>query len=118
MFADFSPQGNRLALYSAEINKIFVFDIISLKFLSQIPIYGPTNDLLRLRFFNDENLVCSSTNHTLYLINVERGEILTCVDFGDIPAPIAVSHKRKIVFVGVDCSERFELINVHLPRKL
>ena len=116
-FADFSPNGNRLALYSAEINKIFIFDIISLKFLSQVLIYGPSNDLLRLKFFDNENLVCSSINHTLYLINVERGEVLTCVDFGDIPAPIAVSHKRRIVFVGVDCSERFELINVHLPRK-
>ena len=117
-FADFSPNGNRLALHRIPINKIFVFDMISLTFLSQILIYGPSDDILRFKFFNNENLVCGSTNHTLHLINVERGEILTCVDFGDIPAPIAVSHERKIVFVGVDCSERFELINVHLPRKL
>ena len=117
LFADFSPDGNRLALFSAEVNKIFMFDILSMKFLSQVTIYGPSNDLLRLKFFDNENLVCSSTNHVVYLINVERGEILTCLDFGDIPALIAVSRKRSIIFVGRDCSERFELINVRLPRK-
>ena len=117
-FAEFSPDGHTLAFFSLQINKIFIFDINSMKFLSQIPIYGPSNDLLRFKFFDNENLVCGSTDHTLYLINVDSGEILTCVDFGDIPAPIAVSHEKSIVFVGVDCSERFALIKVHLSRKL
>ena len=116
-FADFSFEGNRLALSTLQINKIFIFDIVSMKFLSQVTIYGPSNDLLRLKFFDNENLVCSSTNHIVYLINVGRGEILTCVDFGDIPAPLDVSRKRSIIFVGHDCSERFELIHVWLPRK-
>ena len=117
-FADFSPEGNRLALSSLQINKIFIFDTLSMKFLSQLTIYGPSIDRLRLKFFDNENLVCSSTNHIVYLINVERGEILTCVDFGDIPAPIDVFRKRSIIFVGHNCSDRFELIHVWLPRKL
>ena len=118
LFAKFSPQGNRLALSSPEVNKIFIFDVASIKFLAQIPINGPHNDLIRLTFFDNDNLVCSSTNHTLYFINVERGEILTCLDVGDIPAPIAVCRERRIVFAALDSSERFELLKVWLPRKL
>ena len=52
----------------------------------------------------------------LYFINVDRGEILTCLDMGNIPAPISVSRKRNIVFAAVDYSEDFELIKVCLPR--
>jgi hypothetical protein len=117
LFAKFSPQGNRLALSSVEVDKIFIFDVASIKFLAQIPINGPSN-LIRLMFFDDRNLVCSSTNHMLYFINVDRGEILTCLDVGDIPRPIAVCRERSIVFAALDCSERFELIKVWLPRKL
>ncbi|CAB4036382.1 E3 ubiquitin- ligase DZIP3 [Paramuricea clavata] len=118
LFAKFSAQGNRLALWSAEVNKIFIFDVASIKFLAQTPINGPHNDLIRLTFFDNENLVCSSTNHMLYFINADRGEILTCLDVGDIPAPIAVCRERSIVFAALNCSERFELIKVWLPRKL
>ena len=114
--AKFSPQGSRLALFSEEIKKIFIFDVVSLSYVAQVPIYGPSNDILRFKFFDDENLVCGSTNHVLYFIGVDRGEIITCLDMGNIPAPIDVSRKRSIVFAGVDCSERFELIKVCLPR--
>ena len=82
----------------------------------QVPIYAPSDDVLRFKFFSNENLVCGSTNHILCFINVDRGEILTCLDMGNIPVPIDVSRKRSIVFAGVDCSERFELIKVCLPR--
>jgi hypothetical protein len=54
----------------------------------------------------------------LYFINVDGGEILTCLDVGDIPAPIAVCRERSIVFAALDSSERFELLKVWLPRKL
>ena len=114
-FAQFSPQGSRLALFSEEIKKIFIFDVVSLRYVAQVAIYGPSDDLLRFKFFDDENLVCGSTNHILYFINVDRGEIITCLDMGNIPALIDVSRKRSIVFAGVDCSERFELIKVCLP---
>ena len=114
--AEFSPQGSRLALFSEEMKKIFIFDVVLLRYVAQVPIYGPSDDLLRFKFFDDENLVCGSTNHILYFIDVDRGEIITCLDMGNIPAPIDVSHKRNIVFAGVDCSERFELIKVCLPR--
>ena len=114
--ATFSPQGSRLALFSAEIYKIFIFDILSVRYVAQVPIYGPSDDLLRLKFFDNENLVCGSTNHILYFINVDRGEILTCLDMGNIPAPIGVSRKRSIVFTGHNCSESFELIKVWLRR--
>ena len=113
--AQFSPQGSRLALFSEEIKKIFIFDVVSLRYVAQVAIYGPSDDLLRFKFFDDENLVCGSTNHILYFINVDRGEIITCLDMGNIPALIDVSRKRSIVFAGVDCSERFELIKVCLP---
>ncbi len=115
--ADFSLEGNRLALSTLQINKIFIFDTVSMKFLSQVTIYGAYRDGLQLKFFDSENLVCTTTNHIMYLINVERGEILTCVDFRDNPAPIDVCGKRSIIFVGHDWSESFELVHVWLPRK-
>ena len=114
--AEFSPQGNRLALFSAEINKVFIFDILSIRYVAQVPTYGPSFDILTLKFFDDENLVCGSTDHILYFINVDRGEILTCLDMGNIPAPISVSRKRSIVFAGLNYSENFELIKVWLHR--
>ena len=112
----FSPQGSRLALFSDEIKKIFILDVVSLSFVAQVPLYGPSNHNLRFKFFDDENLVCGSTNHILYFINVDRGEIITCLDMGNIPIPIDVSRKQSIVFAGVYYSERFELIKVCLPR--
>ena len=114
--AEFSPQGSRLALFSEEIYKIFIFDVMSLSCVAQVPIYGPSDDLVRLKFFDDENLVCSFTDHTLCFINVDSGEIITCLDMGKIPASIEVSRKRSIVCAGIHRSERFELIKVCLPR--
>ena len=112
----FSPQGSRLALLSDGIKKIFILDVVSLSCVAQVPIYGPSYGTLWFKFFDDENLVCGSTNHILYFINVDRGEIITCLDMGNIPRPIDVSRKQSIVFAGVDYSERFELIKVCLPR--
>ena len=114
--AEFSPQGSRLALFSEDIYKIFMFDVVSLSCVAQVPIFGSSDDISWFKFFDDENLVCSSTNHILYFINVDRGEIITCLDMGNIPLLIDVSRKRSIVFAGVSCSERFELIKVCLPR--
>ena len=114
--ATFSPQGNRVALFSLEINKIFIFDVVSLTYVAQVPKYVPIVDILSFKFFGNENLVCGSRSHILYFINVDRGEIITCLDMGNIPAPIDVSRKRSDVFVGLNFSERFELINVCLPR--
>ena len=114
--AEFSPQGSRLAL-CGEINKIFIFDVVSLSCVAlQLPIYEPSDDIARLKFFDDENLVCGSTNHILHFINVDRGEIITCLDMGNIPSSIDVSRKRSIVCAGIDGSERFELIIICLPR--
>ena len=114
--AEFSPQGSRLALFSGEINKIFIFDVVSLRYVAQVPIYGPSDDLLRFKFFDDENLVCGSTNHILYFINVDSGEIITYLDMGKIPSSIDVSRKRSIVCAGIECSDRFDFIKVCLPR--
>ncbi len=115
---DFSPQGNRLAIAMCglRMNTIFIFDTISTKFLSQVSIYGPSNDFPKPKFFDNENLVCSSISHFLYLINAERGEILTYLDFGDRPDPFDVCRKRSIIAAAHDCSEGFKLINVWLPR--
>ena len=117
LHAEFSPQGSRLALFG-EIKKIFIiFDVVSLICVAQFPIYGASENILStFMFFDNENLICGFTDHTLCFINVDRGEIITCLDMGNIPAPIDVSRKRSIVFAGVDCSERFELIKVCLPR--
>ena len=113
--AEFSPQGNRLALPSVEMNKIFIFDVASIKRVAQIPI----TNIAEFKFFDNENLVCSSeVNHMLYFFNVDRGEILTCLDVDDVPTRINVCREQNIVLVGLNCSERFELIKIRWPRKL
>ena len=114
--AEFSTQGSKLALFSDEIHKIFIFNVVLLSCVAQVPIYGPSDDIRWFKFFDDENFFCNSTNHILYFINVGLGEILTCLDMGNIPLLIDVSRKRSIVFAGLDRSERFELIKVCLPR--
>ena len=113
--AEFSPQGSRLAFFG-ETREIFIFDVVSLSCVAQVAIYWATENTPSFKFFDDENLVCGSTNHILYFINVDRGEIITCLDMGNIPASIDVSRKRSIVCAGIHRSERFELIKVCLPR--
>ena len=114
--AEFSPQGSRLACFG-ETRKIFVFDVVSLSCVMQMPIYGASeNHVPILKFFDNENLVCGFTDHILCFINVDRGEIITCLDMRNIPFPISVSRKRSIVCAGIHDSERFELIKVCLPR--
>ena len=113
--AEFSPQGSRLALFG-EARKIFIFDVVSLSCVVQVPIYWASVNNPRFKFFDNENLVCGFTNHTLCFINVDSGEIITCLDMGNIPSSIDVSRKRSIVCAGIHGSERVELIKVCLPR--
>ena len=113
--AEFSPQGSRLAFFGVT-RKIFILDVVSLSCVVQFPIYGPSDDIPRLKFFDNENLVFGSTNHILYFISVDRGEIITCLDMGNIAFRINVSRERSIVCAGIHRSERFELIKVCLPR--
>ena len=113
--AEFSPQGSRLALFG-ETRKIFIFDVVSLSWVVQVPIYWASVNNPRFKFFDNENLVCGFTDHTLCFINVDSGEIITCLDMGKVPSSIDVSRKRSIVCAGSHGSERVELIKVCLPR--
>ena len=61
--AEFSPQGNKVALFSIGINSIFIFDVVSLRYVARIHIYGPTDDALAFKFFDNENLVCGSLGY-------------------------------------------------------
>ena len=115
LHAEFSPQGSRLALFG-ETRKIFVFDVVSLSCVVQMPIYGASENVPILKFFDNENLVCGFTDNILCFINVDRGEIITCLDMRNIPAQIDVSRKRSILCASIHRSERFELIKVCLPR--
>ena len=111
--AEFSPGGNRLAISCFIVDKIFTFDVASITMLPQISIHGKCTDL---KFYDEENLICGSKNQMIYLINVERGEILTCLDVGDAPDPICVCRKLNIVCVGLKRSKRFEILKIFSPR--
>ena len=114
--AQFSPNGNKLAISCVESNNVSIFDITSMSFLGQIYIGGQYMWAdLALKFFDNENLLCSSSNNMLYSININNCEILTCLDIGDVPRPISVCRERNIVCVGLDYSENFELVTVRLP---
>ena len=114
--AEFSPEGNRLAVSCDESNKVWIFDVASKHFLAKIAIRGPKFDILELKFFDNENLLCGSGN-MLYYININSCEILACLDIDDIPRPISVCRKRSIVCVGLNYSRNFKLVTVFPPRR-
>ena len=115
--AEFSPEGNRLALSSVENTKVFIYDVTSECFLATV-IKLSDGSLLGLKFFDDKSLLLGSSNHMLYFYNLEleNAEILTCLDVGDSPCPISVCRKRTMACVGLRFSEYFELIKVCPPR--
>ena len=54
----------------------------------------------------------------LYLVSVERGEVLTFLGSDDVKFPtIHLCRKQSIVLVNRSASENFELIKAWLPRK-
>ena len=111
-YAEFSPEGNRLALSCIEIYKLFIFDVVSTSMLHQISFSG---DCGGLKFFDEKNLICSFVE-TIYFINVKRGEILACLDVGSYPTPISLCRKHNIVCAGLYTTGNFMLLEVILPR--
>ena len=117
--AQFSPDGNKLAICYSWSNKISIFDIASEIVLAQIATDGPGGDSsLVLKFFDNENLLYSSVANMLYCINTNSCEILTCLDIGDVVGKISVCRKRNIVCVGCHYSKNFKLVTVCPPRRL
>jgi hypothetical protein len=114
--AEFSPEANKLAISCWESNNICIFDVASTSFLAQIAIGGPELDIPVLKFFDNENLLCGSDNNMLYSININRREILTCLDIGDKPNPISVCSERNVACVGLNNSKKIVLVEVCLPR--
>ena len=116
-YAQFSPDGNKLGISCLESNKILIFDITPMSFQGQISVGGPDwYGHLTFKFFDNENLLCSSLNNMLYSVNINNREILTCLDINDIPRPISVCRERNIVCAGLNYSENFELVTVYPPR--
>ena len=113
--AEFSPEGNKLAMWGFPSQKILIFDVASKCLLGKISISDFTSEL---KFFDNENLLCGSRNkNMLYLINISSCEILTCLDIGVTPSSISVCRERDIVCVDVDYSETFKLVTVYSPRR-
>ena len=111
--AEFSPEGNTLAVFSWSIKKFFIFDVVSTSMLAQISFAG---DLIGgFKFFDEKNLIYSFLE-TIYCINVERGEILACLNLGVWPSTISVCRKLNIVCAGLNQSGNFQLLEVVLPR--
>ena len=110
--AEFSPEGNTLALTCVDIDKLFVFDIVSASMLHPISFAGECDCF---EFFDEKNLICSFLK-TIYLINVERGEILACLKPGVWPFPISLCRKQNIVCVGLERAGNFQSLEIILPR--
>ena len=112
--ATFSPDGNKLVLSRRNYERIFIFDVVSMRFVAQIPIYGLWSNL---SLFDYKYLLCGATS-MIYLIDLEHAEILTCLNVGDIPESISLCRKQSIVCVAFNNSpEKFDLIKVCFPRK-
>ena len=116
--AQFSPDGDKLAISCAQSNKISILDIVSKSFLGQIAIGEPDSlGKLGLEFFDNENLLCCSQNNMLYIMNINSCKILTCLYIGDDASSISVCRERNIVCIGLNCSGNFELVTVCPPRR-
>ena len=117
-FAAFSQQADRLAVWSMNSKKIVAFDVSSVSALSEIPLPGSPPEGVTFRFLDNKNLLCATSEHMLYLTNIERGEVLTCLDTGgEYCNPIPFCRERSIVMFNRLHSELFHLIKVWLPRK-
>ena len=110
--AEFSPEGNTLALSFRYINKLFIFDVASKRMLAPIAFAG---SCCGVKYFDERNLVCSFLQ-TIYFINVERSEILACLDVGTYPKPISIGRKPNIVCAGLRELGNFQLLEIILPR--
>ena len=116
--AQFSPDGNKLAICHFESNKISIFDIALEIVHAQIATDGPSwYAHWVLKFFDNENLLYSSLDNMLYCINTNSCKILTCLDIGDKAGDISVCRKRNIVCVSCDYRNNFKLVTVCPPRR-
>ena len=116
--AQFSPDGNKLAIWCSNSNKISIFDIASEIVQAQIATYGSSRyQYWVLKFFDNENLLYTSRDNMLYCINTNSCEILTCLDIGATARNISVCRKRNIICVGFHYSKNFKLITVCPPRR-
>ena len=91
--AEFSPEGNTLALSFRYINKLFIFDVVSTSMLAQIAFAGECHGV---KYLDGRNLVCSFLE-TIYFINVERSEILACLDVYTAKNNFLILRKKKLV---------------------
>ena len=116
--AQFSPDGNKLAICYSQSNKILIFDIASEIVQAHIAIDGPGEyENLVFKFFDNENLLYSSIDNMLYCFNTSSCEIVTCLDIGYSARNISVCRKRNIVCVGLRYFENFKLVTVCPPRR-
>ena len=111
-YAEFSPNGNTLALTCIDSDRLLIFDVLSTSMLAKISF---AQDCGGLKFLDDKNLICSFLQ-TIYCINVKGGEILACLDLGIWPFPISVCRKLNIVCAWLRGSGNFQLLEVILPR--
>ena len=116
--AQFSPDGNKLAIRCSNSNKITIFDIPSEIVQAQIATDGPGwYGSVVLKFFDNENLLYKSADDMLYCINTNSCDILTCLDIGYMAREISVCRKRNIVCVAFCYSKNFKLVTVCPPRR-
>ena len=113
--AEFSPEGNTLAVCVMEFPKLTIFDVVSTSILAQISFAGFGNLFGGLKFLDEKNVIYSLLE-TIYCINLERGEILARLNLGVRPSPISVCRKLNIVCTGLHKSRNFLLLEVVFPR--
>ena len=116
--SQFSPDGNKLAISYSGSNKISIVDIASETLQAQIATDGPgRSEFSLLKFFDNENLLYSSKDYMLYLVNTNSCEILTCLDIGYVAENISVCPKRSVVCVSFVRFKNFKLLTVCPPRR-
>ena len=117
--ADFSPEGELLALSTVGITKIFIYNVVSSSEIfrnGKVINLGDGCPLSGLKFFDNQRLVVGSLNHMLYVHDVLKDEVSTCLDIGDPPGPITVCQKEKVICAGLNFSKKFKLIKIRSPR--
>jgi hypothetical protein len=114
--AEFSPEGEILALSSVGITRIFMYNVVSEIFLAKVIGLSDGRSLTGMKFFDNERLVYGSCNHMLYFYDIKNSHVLTCLDIGDLPGPITVCQKERMICAGLNFSQKIKLIKVCLPR--
>ena len=117
--ACFSPNGRFLALVSSYWKTLYILEVATLNIRGNFFLYSTVGS--KLKFVDEEHLLCEGYNDCLCLINVKSCDILTCISldlrFNDHPWCIFACRNTVGIIVYSSEYRKFKLTKLWLPQQ-